>query len=54
LSGGGFGGISIHLVEEEQADTYGKRLAAAFKLQTGDEPQIIKCAIGQGAAVNRI
>jgi galactokinase len=54
LSGGGFGGISIHLVEEEQADTYGKRLAAAFKLQTGDEPQIIKCAIGQGATVNRI
>ena len=54
LSGGGFGGISIHLVEENQAETYGKRLAAAFKLQTGDEPQIIKCAIGQGATVEKI
>lgn len=54
LSGGGFGGISIHLVEEAQADTYGERLATAFKLQTGDEPQIIKCAIGQGATVEKI
>ena len=54
LSGGGFGGISIHLVEEDQAEAYGKRLAAAFKLQTGDEPQIIKCAIGQGATVEKI
>ncbi len=54
LSGGGFGGISIHLVEEARADTYGKRLAAAFKLQTGDEPQIIKCAIGDGASVEKI
>lgn len=54
LSGGGFGGITIHLVEEEQADAYGKRLAAAFRLRTGDEPQIIKCAIGAGASAERI
>jgi galactokinase len=51
LSGGGFGGISVHLVEEKQADEYAERLSAAFKLQTGDEPQIIKCAIGDGASV---
>ena len=54
LSGGGFGGISIHLVEESQADTYAERLSTAFKLQTGDEPQIIKCAIGDGATVEKI
>ncbi|MBU8901767.1 MAG: galactokinase [Victivallales bacterium] len=54
LSGGGFGGISIHLVEEAQADSYAERLSTAFKLQTGDEPQIIKCAIGQGASVEKI
>ena len=54
LSGGGFGGISIHLVEEAQADTYAERLSTAFKLQTGDEPQIIKCAIGEGASVEKI
>ena len=33
LSGGGFGGITIHLVKETQADTYAKRLATAFKLR---------------------
>ena len=54
LSGGGFGGISIHLVEEAQADTYAERLSTAFKLQTGDEPQIIKCAIGDGATVEKV
>ena len=54
LSGGGFGGISIHLVEEAQADTYAERLSTAFKLQTGDEPQIIKCAIGDGATVEEV
>jgi galactokinase len=54
LSGGGFGGISVHLVEEALADEYGERLAAAFKLQTGDEPQIIKCAIGDGASVKSL
>jgi galactokinase len=54
LSGGGFGGISVHLVEEAQADTYSERLKTAFKLQTGDEPQIIKCAIGQGASVVKL
>jgi galactokinase len=54
LSGGGFGGISIHLVEEAQADTYCERLKAAFKLQTGDEPQLIKCAIGEGASVLKL
>ncbi|MDD5697963.1 MAG: galactokinase [Victivallaceae bacterium] len=54
LSGGGFGGITIHLVEAGQAELYGRRLAAAFKLQTGDEPQIIKCAIGGGATAKKI
>ena len=54
LSGGGFGGISIHLVEEAEADTYAERLSTAFKLQTGDEPQIIKCAIGEGASAEKV
>ena len=54
LSGGGFGGITVHLVEEAKADEYAERLSAAFKLETGDEPQIIKCAIGQGATVKKV
>jgi galactokinase len=54
LSGGGFGGISIHLLEEKHADTYAERLSTAFKLQTGAETQIIKCAIGEGAFAGKL
>lgn len=51
VSGGGFGGISIHLVKVEAANRYCERLGTAFKLQTGIETEIIKCAIGAGATV---
>jgi galactokinase len=54
LSGGGFGGISIHLVEESAADSYCQRIATAFKLQTGKDTEIIKCMIGEGASVKKI
>ncbi len=54
LSGGGFGGISIHLVAEAEADLYCQRLAAAFKLQTGKDTEMIKCAIGEGASVEKL
>ncbi len=54
LSGGGFGGISIHLVKVEEADRYCERIAAAFKLQTGIETEIIQCAIGAGATVKAL
>ncbi len=54
LSGGGFGGISIHLVEDAAAATYAERVATAFKLHTGTAPQVIHCAIGDGATVERV
>lgn len=49
LSGGGFGGISIHLVEAAMAEDYCRRLKQAFKLQTGKETETILCSIGDGA-----
>ncbi|MBN2643344.1 MAG: galactokinase [Victivallales bacterium] len=54
LSGGGFGGISIHLVEASYADEYCERLKTAYKLQTGKETETIQCCIGAGAHVERI
>lgn len=54
LSGGGFGGISIHLVKATEADKYCERIGAAFKLQTGIETELIKCAIGDGASVHKV
>ncbi|MCP4180694.1 MAG: galactokinase [bacterium] len=49
LSGGGFGGISIHLVKKDMADQYKERIATAFKLQVGIEPQTFICGVGDGA-----
>ena len=52
LSGGGFGGISIHLVEKAQADLFQQRLAEAFKSRTGRELQTMICQVGQGAEID--
>ena len=49
LSGGGFGGITIHLVHESAKDNYMKAIREAYKLQTNVDPQILACEVGQGA-----
>lgn len=51
LSGGGFGGISIHLVKKEMADEYRKRIAEAYKVQVGKKPQTFICGVGSGAGI---
>lgn len=51
LSGGGFGGITIHLVKKKEADKYRTRIATAFKLQTNIAPQTIICGVGNGAGL---
>ncbi|OVE80916.1 galactokinase [bacterium M21] len=51
LSGGGFGGISIHLVEKAEAETYRRRLATAFETMVGKEPLTMITEIGQGAEI---
>ena len=51
LSGGGFGGISIHLVKNEDAAKYCQRLATAFEIETGRKPDTMICTIGQGAEI---
>ncbi len=50
LSGGGFGGITIHLVESSGAEEYAKRVQAAFQQRTGIVPEYIVCSIGDGAS----
>ncbi len=49
LSGGGFGGISIHLVEEDESENYMRRIRTAFRMKFGKDPQTIKCKAGDGA-----
>lgn len=50
LSGGGFGGITIHLVKTSEAEEYAKRVQAGYKVRTGIEAEYIICAIGDGAS----
>lgn len=54
LSGGGFGGISIHFVEEKEAEAYSRRLRTAFKLRTGKETETVICSLGDGAGCERV
>jgi len=54
LSGGGFGGITIHLVANANVEEYSARIGEFFRAKTGVTPQIIVCAIGDGASVRRI
>ena len=51
LSGGGFGGITIHLIKLSDAETYRNRLETAYRSMTGKEIKTILCAIGDGAQV---
>lgn len=54
LSGGGFGGISIHLVRSGDAETYAARLVEAYRMRTGKEIETILCGIGDGAFAEKL
>ena len=51
LSGGGFGGITVHLVQAGQAEQYAKSVAAEYQAKTGIAPQTILCHAADGATV---
>jgi galactokinase len=49
LSGGGFGGISIHLVQNDKLDEYKLQISEEYQKYYGSAPQIIICKPGAGA-----
>jgi len=49
LSGGGFGGITIHLVEEAAAESFCGRLRAAYEINFGKSCDTLVCGLGAGA-----
>lgn len=51
LSGGGFGGITVHLVASDAAAEYAQRIRTGYRLKTGIDAEIIICAIGDGGRV---
>lgn len=54
LSGGGFGGITIHLVAAGNVDEYSEKLRVFFQKKMHRDPQIIVCDIGGGAHGERL
>ncbi|MDR3741648.1 MAG: galactokinase [Terracidiphilus sp.] len=50
LTGGGFGGCTINLVEREHAEAFSKALGERYKAKIGIEPQIMVCHASNGAS----
>jgi galactokinase len=49
MTGGGFGGCTINLVQEENADDFSKQIAERYRLATGINPQVYFCRAEDGA-----
>jgi galactokinase len=49
LTGGGFGGCTINLVEREHAASFAEELGARYTTETGIVPQILICHASRGA-----
>jgi len=49
MTGGGFGGSTVNLVREEQADEFRARVAEEYEQVTGLKPEIYVCSAGNGA-----
>jgi len=49
LSGGGFGGITVHLVRAEAAEEYRAKLVEAYFKKTGLKTQAMICVAAEGA-----
>ncbi len=49
MTGAGFGGCAVALARTEAADTFGKRVAAKYRAETGYEPAIYVTRASRGA-----
>jgi galactokinase len=49
LTGAGFGGCTVNLVEREQADAFSESLANGYESETGIHPEIYICSASNGA-----
>ena len=49
MTGGGFGGCTINLVREENAEDFAKRIAERYREATGIRPQVYLCSAEDGA-----
>lgn len=49
MTGGGFGGSTVNLVESDQAQAFADRIAAAYQQKTAIRPEVYICSAAKGA-----
>jgi galactokinase len=49
MTGGGFGGCTVNLVREENAEDFAKQIAERYREATGITPQVYLCSAEDGA-----
>ncbi len=49
LTGGGFGGCTVNLVEQEHADAFAEAVGSAYQQATGIKPEIYQCQASDAA-----
>ena len=49
MTGGGFGGCTINLVEKNAAESFAKSIAARYRMKTGITPDVFQCFATNGA-----
>jgi galactokinase len=49
MTGGGFGGCTVNLVRDTDADAFSAKIAAAYKQKTGIHPDVYICTAADGA-----
>lgn len=50
MTGGGFGGCTVNLVDAAEADSFAKQIAARYQQKTGIRPDVYICFPADGAA----
>ena len=53
MTGGGFGGCTINLVQKESASQFAEQIAGRYRKATGVDPQIYRCSAEDGAQILR-
>jgi galactokinase len=50
MMGGGFGGSTLHLVQRDALDSYGRELAKAYRAHFGRDPEVFEAQVSDGVA----
>ena len=51
MTGGGFGGCTVNLVNAEAVERFGQEIAERYERTTGIEPEVYVCSTADGAGV---